>query len=120
MINTRQLIIIIIVLITGCSSGFGVDIARHFLERGWRVVATMRVVNNDVLPAHGRLSLLPLDVTNNESIMAAFAAAGDVDVLVNNAGIGLVSAFEATPMASVHSSGSNCSRFHSLLYLSLR
>jgi len=36
------------ILITGCSSGFGLEIARYFLERKWNVVATMRTPNQDV------------------------------------------------------------------------
>ncbi len=52
-----------------------------------------------------RLKLLPLDVTNSASISKAIADAtaafGAIDVLVNNAGIGIVGAFEATPMTTV-------------------
>ena len=88
------------VLITGCSSGFGLEIARHFLGRGWRVVATMRTPRPDVLPASDRLRVLPLDVAVAGSIAAAVAAAGPVDVLVNNAGIGFLNALEGTPMAT--------------------
>ena len=86
------------VLITGCSSGYGREIARHFLSKGWNVVATMRTPRADVLPQSDRLRILPLDVTNADSIAAALAASGPIDVLVNNAGIGLFGAFEATPM----------------------
>lgn len=89
------------VLITGCSSGFGLEIARHFLAQGWQVVATMRSPRADVLPASERLRVLPLDVTDADSIRRAVEAAGPVDVLVNNAGIGLMGAFEGTPMATV-------------------
>ena len=39
------------ILITGCSSGFGLETARYFLERDWQVVATMRTPREDVLPA---------------------------------------------------------------------
>ena len=42
------------VLITGCSSGFGLATARHFLERGWNVVATMRTPNPDLLRSEER------------------------------------------------------------------
>ena len=88
------------VLITGCSSGYGLETARHFHSQGWNVVATMRTPREDVLPRSERLRVLPLDVTNSESIAAALAASGPIDVLVNNAGIGLFGAFEATPMAT--------------------
>ncbi|RZI78570.1 MAG: SDR family NAD(P)-dependent oxidoreductase [Variovorax sp.] len=87
------------VLITGCSSGYGLETARHFLAQGWKVIATMRTPRDDLLPKSDRLRLLALDVTKPESIAAAIAVAGPVDVLVNNAGIGVVGAFEATSMA---------------------
>lgn len=90
------------VLITGCSSGYGLATARHFLAQGWNVVATLRTPRADLLPASERLRLLALDVTRPDSIAAAMAAAGPIDVLVNNAGIGVVGALEATPMATVH------------------
>ncbi len=89
------------VLITGCSTGFGREAAVTFVERGWNVIATMRTPNPDVLPASDRLRILPLDVTDSESIEAARAAAGDIDVLVNNAGIGLAGVVEGTPMELV-------------------
>jgi NAD(P)-dependent dehydrogenase (short-subunit alcohol dehydrogenase family) len=89
------------VLITGCSSGYGLATARHFHEQGWKVVATMRTPREDALPRSERLLVLPLDVTKPERIAAAVEASGPIDVLVNNAGIGLFGAFEATPMATV-------------------
>jgi NAD(P)-dependent dehydrogenase (short-subunit alcohol dehydrogenase family) len=89
------------ILITGTSSGYGLETARHFLDKGWDVIATMRKPNPDVLPRSERLRILPLDVTRQESIDAALEAAGPIDVLVNNAGIGVVGAFEATPMAHI-------------------
>ena len=88
------------VLITGCSSGYGLETARHFHAQGWNVVATMRTPREDVLPRSQRLRVLALDVTKPESIAAAVEASGSVDVLVNNAGIGVIGAFEATPMAT--------------------
>src|SRR6476469_4233883 len=91
------------VLITGCSSGYGLETARHFLAQGWNVVATMRTPREDVLPRSERLRVLALDVTKPESIAAALAASGPIDVLVNNAGIGVFGAFEATPMSIVRS-----------------
>ncbi|PWR23575.1 SDR family oxidoreductase [Zavarzinia compransoris] len=89
------------ILITGCSSGYGLETARHFLGQGWHVVATMRRPRADLLPPAENLRLLPLDVTDEASIAAAVKAAGPIDVLVNNAGIGVVGAFEATPMAHI-------------------
>src|SRR5262245_25818124 len=88
------------VLITGCSSGYGLTTARHFHAQGWNVVATMRTPREDVLPRSERLRVLGLDVTKPDSIAAALAASGPIDVLVNNAGIGAIGAFEATPMAT--------------------
>lgn len=89
------------ILITGCSSGYGLDTARHFHDQGWNVVATMRTPRDGLLPRSDRLRLLPLDVTRPESIAIALERSGPIDVLVNNAGIGLLGAFEATPMAHV-------------------
>ena len=88
------------VLITGCSSGDALETARHFHARGWTEISTMRTPRAGLLPASERIRPLPLDVTSPESIAAALAASGPIDVLVNNAGIGMFGAFEATPMAS--------------------
>jgi NAD(P)-dependent dehydrogenase (short-subunit alcohol dehydrogenase family) len=89
------------VLITGCSSGYGLETARQFHTRGWNVIASMRTPRAELLPRSERLRLVALDVTRPESIAAALDASGPIDVLVNNAGIGLFGAFEATPMATV-------------------
>ena len=89
------------VLITGCSSGYGLETARWFLREGWTVIATMRTPRAGILPPSDRLRVLPLDVTQPESIALALHEAGPIDVLVNNAGIGVVGAFEATPMATI-------------------
>ena len=88
------------VLITGCSSGYGLEIARYFHTQGWNVLATMRTPREDVLPRSERLHVLALDVTQPESIAAAVEASGPIDALVNNAGIGAMGAFEATPIAT--------------------
>jgi NAD(P)-dependent dehydrogenase (short-subunit alcohol dehydrogenase family) len=89
------------VLITGCSSGYGLETARHFLVQGWNVIATMRRPRTDILPTSERMRVLALDVTKPASIAAALDASGPIDVLVNNAGIGVVGVFEATPMSTV-------------------
>ena len=88
------------VLITGCSSGFGLETARYFLDHGWAVVATMRQPREDLLPPSDRLRVLELDVTDPASIERVVAQAGPLDVLVNNAGIGWLNALEGTPMAA--------------------
>jgi NAD(P)-dependent dehydrogenase (short-subunit alcohol dehydrogenase family) len=89
------------VLITGCSTGFGRETAAHFLAQGWNVVATMRDPSASTLPASDRLRVLALDVTDADSIAAATAEAGAIDVLVNNAGIGWLNAVEGTSMETV-------------------
>jgi NAD(P)-dependent dehydrogenase (short-subunit alcohol dehydrogenase family) len=86
------------ILITGCSSGFGLETARYFLDRDWKVIATMRTPREDVLPRSEHLRVLALDVTDPESIRQALNAAGPIDVLVNNAGIGVLSALEGISM----------------------
>ncbi|MCX5496381.1 SDR family oxidoreductase [Kaistia dalseonensis] len=89
------------VLITGCSSGYGLETARHLHAEGWNVIATMRTPREDLLPHSERIRILPLDVTSTDSIAAALERSGPIDALVNNAGIGVVGAFEATPMSYV-------------------
>lgn len=86
------------ILITGCSSGFGLETAKFFLERGWKVVATMRTPREDILPASENLRVLALDVSKQESIRQAIEAAGPIEVLVNNAGIGVLNALEGLSM----------------------
>lgn len=85
--------------ITGCSTGFGRELAKHVLERGYRTVVTAR--NPDQvkdLAGKGKALVLKLDVTDQGQIDAAINAAeekfGRIDVLVNNAGIGYFAAVE--------------------------
>jgi NAD(P)-dependent dehydrogenase (short-subunit alcohol dehydrogenase family) len=89
------------VLITGCSSGFGLETARYFLDRDWSVIATMRNPREDLLPSSDRVRVLPLDVTDADSIASVVEAAGPFDVLVNNAGVGMVSPLEGVSMAKI-------------------
>ena len=87
--------------ITGCSTGFGRELARCVLARGARAVLTARDKARVVDLAQGhseRCLVLDLDVTDNAQIAAAVAAAHDrfgrIDVLVNNAGYGYQAAVE--------------------------
>ena len=89
------------VLFTGCSSGFGLDTASYFLDRGWMVIATMRTLRENLLPASDHLRLLPLDVTDPEGIARAVESSGAIDVLVNNAGVGMVSPLEGVSMDKI-------------------
>ncbi len=91
------------ILITGCSSGFGLETASHFLDRDWNVIATMRSPDKNALRSSANLRILPLDVTDPASIEVVVAEAGPIDALVNNAGVGLMSIFEGTPMTVVRS-----------------
>ena len=86
--------------ITGASRGFGLRIAKLALEQGDNVVATARRAEAviEALGPRERLLALPLDVTDEAQAKAAAAAAveafGSIDVLLNNAGFGLLGAVE--------------------------
>jgi NAD(P)-dependent dehydrogenase (short-subunit alcohol dehydrogenase family) len=87
------------VLITGCSSGIGRETAKLFQQRGWNVVATMRSPEKErELTRLKNVVCLKLDVCDDTSIHTAvddaLARFGAIDVLVNNAGYGLIGAFE--------------------------
>ena len=85
--------------ITGCSTGFGRQIAQHVLKLGYRVVVTSRDPEDvQDLAELGDALILKLDVTDRSQAEAAVKAAedhyGGIDVLVNNAGIGYFAAVE--------------------------
>lgn len=85
--------------ITGCSTGFGRELAKQVLELGYRVVVTARSPAEVMdLASLGEALVLKLDVTSQKQINAAIKAAekkfGRIDVLVNNAGIGYFAAIE--------------------------
>ena len=87
--------------ITGCTTGFGRELAKAVLARGWRAVVTGRGRDRmaDLVQGHEHNALaLDLDVTDQGQIDAAVKAAldrfGQIDVLVNNAGYGYQSSVE--------------------------
>ena len=87
--------------ITGCSTGFGRELAKLVLARGWRAVMTARDTAQiaDLTEGHeGRALAVRLDVTDRSAVAAAVTQAearfGRIDVLVNNAGYGYLAAIE--------------------------
>jgi NADP-dependent 3-hydroxy acid dehydrogenase YdfG len=87
--------------ITGCSTGFGRELAKLVLDRGYRAVVTARDPRKiqDLTTGHeGRVLVLKLDVTNAaeaaDAVKKAETTFGSIDVLVNNAGYGYVGAVE--------------------------
>lgn len=87
------------IFITGSSSGIGKATAKLFQSRGWAVIATMRKPENETeLSQLENVTILPLDVSNLEQIKSTVAKATSlftIDVVVNNAGYGLMGALEA-------------------------
>jgi NAD(P)-dependent dehydrogenase (short-subunit alcohol dehydrogenase family) len=93
-------------LITGCSTGFGLELAKQAIEHGHRTVMTAR--NPAKLEGYGatdKVLVLTLDVTQPDQVAAAVQATearfGGIDVLVNNAGIGYFAAIEEGEEAEV-------------------
>ena len=94
--------------ITGASRGFGLDIAKAALADGDKVVATVRSKPDQLeaaLAHHSDLLVVVLDVTNEEQVKngvkQAISKFGRIDVLVNNAGYGLLTATEEATDAEV-------------------
>jgi NADP-dependent 3-hydroxy acid dehydrogenase YdfG len=91
----------IIVFITGASSGIGLEAARAFCEKGYHVVATARCPERStrllaLQKIYPNLVIKTLDVTDTEAnIKALIDSIGPVDILINNAGVGLVGAVES-------------------------
>ena len=94
------------ILITGCSTGFGFEAAKYLANKGHQVYATMRGTDGknegaatslrDFAKSDGlKLEVLELDVTSDDSVAAAVAKIPEVDVLINNAGVGFGGPIEA-------------------------
>lgn len=98
-----------VVVITGCSSGFGEDAVKAFADKGYRVWGTLRdaqgrnAAKKAALEAYSdKVSVIDMDVTDDTSVDAAFAvihAQGPVDVLINNAGVMYLGITEAFSIA---------------------
>lgn len=96
-------------LITGSSTGFGRTLAETVLEKGDKVIATARKPEQleDLISKYPETAIaLKLDVTNQAEIKAvvdsAIAKSGQIDVLVNNAGYGLIGALEEVSGEQIH------------------
>lgn len=83
------------ILITGCSTGIGRATAQELTDRGHDVVASARDLSS--IAGLDVAKRVALDVTDPRSVAAAVVAAGPLDALVNNAGIGMNGAIEAYP-----------------------
>ena len=97
------------VLVTGSSSGFGLLTVVELARRGDRVVATMRDPSRsgplqaalEEAGIVGEVRVLPLDVTDDRSVREAIAEAGQLDAVVNNAGVPSGAPVEETPITSL-------------------
>lgn len=94
------------ILITGCSSGFGYNAAKHLAEKGHHVIATMRNVSGknsssakeleDFANSNNlKIDVLEMDVTSDKSVKIAASQLPSIDVLINNAGLGFGGVVEA-------------------------
>ena len=95
-----------VVLITGASSGIGLETAKLFQTKNWKVAATMRTPEKaDELRNIVDLECIRLDVTDGASIKTAIDTTiekfGRIDAVVNNAGYGVVGPFEATSIEQI-------------------
>lgn len=90
-----------VALVTGASSGIGAAVAAALIAHGYRVLGTSRTPSAMTEPVPG-VEYLPLDLTDHASIEACAAAAGDVDVLVNNAGESQNGPLEELPTEALH------------------
>lgn len=87
------------IFITGASTGLGKSTAKLFQSKGWQVIATMRNPEKETeLTSLKNVIVLPLDVTNSEQITETIKSITEkysVDVVLNNAGYGLIGALES-------------------------
>jgi short-subunit dehydrogenase len=95
------------IFITGASSGLGKAAAKLFHANGWNVIATMRKPENETeLPVLENVKVIELDVTNPSQIeetVQKVLAAETVDVVLNNAGYGLIGPLESLSAEQISS-----------------
>lgn len=94
------------ILITGTSTGLGRLAAKYFADKGWNVAATMRSPEKETeLNTISNIKVLKLDTTQTQTIQEAMSQAiavfGKIDVVLNNAGIGMYGALELTSEANI-------------------
>lgn len=88
------------ILITGCSSGIGHATAELFAERGWTVYAGSRHPNQMIFK-NAAIKKIAVDVNDLNGIARTFKELPALDVVVNNAGYGLLLPFEDTPAEEI-------------------
>jgi len=94
------------IFITGASSGLGRLTAIHFAKQGWNVVASMRNPEKETgLGNFDNIRIVKLDVTDTgqarEAVKAAISHFGKIDVVINNAGLGMYGALELADEKSI-------------------
>ncbi len=91
-----------VVLITGGSSGIGKSVGEYLQQKGFTVFGTSRNPQNI---RNSKFSLVTMDVRNAESIRlgveAVLEKAGRIDILINNAGVGITGALEELPSEEI-------------------
>ena len=92
-----------IILVTGGSSGIGKAIGEYLADKGYTVYGTSRDISKY---PESKFRLLTLDVTNNDQINSCINQIinleGRIDVLINNAGVGITGPLEETPEEEIH------------------
>jgi short-subunit dehydrogenase len=89
------------VLITGASRGIGLAMAEELLKRGYEVIGTSRNPEKDSRQNPAAFLLLKLDISSKESIELCARQAGEIDILINNAGISQMGAVEELPVDKI-------------------